>query len=213
MNWKTNIFDSGNYYFPIDCFFVRPESSWEESCPLSPGIPEKRMPSQSKGQCLGSGKVQYCSTTSNFSTRLLWVFEKNYTPNAQEYLKKGCLYSLRGSVLAQVKTNFVLLPFYQLFYQTLISVWKVSCTKSPRILEERMSLQSEGQCLGSGNNYLQLLCREIIEFLLYQFGLQNITSVARDILQAKLVKGTRGEVKILISRKSCCTAQFYRLLE
>ena len=31
-------------------------------------------------------------------------------------------------------------------------------------------------------------------------------------MQDKLVKGTRGEVKILISRKSCCT-QFYRLLE
>ena len=34
----------------------------------------------------------------------------------------------------------------------------------------------------------------------------------RDILQAKLVSGTLGEVKFLISRKSCCT-QFYRLLE
>ena len=45
-------------------------------------------------------------------------------------------------------------------------------------------------------NYLQLLCREIIEFLLGsrdQFG------------EAKLVKGTRGEIKFLISRKSCLT--------
>ena len=59
------------------------------------------------------------------------------------------------------------------------------------------------------SNYLQLLCREIIEFLLYRgFPRPNITSVARDILQAKLVKETRGEVKFLISRKSCC-AQFY----
>ena len=37
-------------------------------------------------------------------------------------------------------------------------------------------------------------------------------SVSRDILQAKLVKGSRGEVQFLISRKSCCT-QLYRLLE
>ena len=44
------------------------------------------------------------------------------------------------------------------------------------------------EAAGVYNKYLQLLCREIIEFLL-----------------------TRGEVKILISRKSC--TQFYRLLE
>ena len=43
-----------------------------------------------------------------------------------------------------------------------------------------------------------------------QFGMQSNTSVARDILQAKLVKGTRCKVKFSISRKSCCT-QFYRL--
>ena len=41
-------------------------------------------------------------------------------------------------------------------------------------------------------NCLQQLCRKIIEFLLY--------------------RETRGEVKVYISRKSCCT-QFYRLLE
>ena len=67
------------------------------------------------------------------------------------------------------------------------------------------------------NNYLQLLSGKLQNFYFTegsrdQFGLQNITSVARGIFQAKLVKGTRGEVKILISRKSCCT-QFYRLLE
>jgi len=39
------------------------------------------------------------------------------------------------------------------------------------------------------NNYSQLLCREIMEFYF-----------------------TEGKVKLLISRKSCCT-QFYRLLE
>ena len=37
-------------------------------------------------------------------------------------------------------------------------------------------------------------------------------SCHRDILQAKLVKGTRGVVKFSFSRKICCT-QFYRLLE
>ena len=41
--------------------------------------------------------------------------------------------------------------------------------------------------------------------------MQNITSVAKE-MQVKLVKGTRGEVKVFISRKSCCT-QFYHLLE
>ena len=44
------------------------------------------------------------------------------------------------------------------------------------------------------NNYLQLLCREIMEFLLFYF-----TGGFRDPL-AKLVKGTRGEVKFLISQ-------------
>ena len=74
-------------------------------------------------------------------------------------------------------------------------------------------------------NYLQLFCSELYNFYctmyilhtassgsLDQFGLQNITSVARDILQAKFVKGTRGEVEFLIFRKRCC-AQFYHLLE
>ena len=63
------------------------------------------------------------------------------------------------------------------------------------------------------NNYLQQLCREIIEFLFTEgsWDLQNIMSVATDILQAKLVNGTQGEEK-KISWKSCC-AQFYRLLE
>ena len=73
------------------------------------------------------------------------------------------------------------------------------------------------------NNYLQLLFREIIEFLLYRGFPRPIWPAnydersegyfryARDILQAKLAKGTRGEVKILISRKCCCT-QFYRLV-
>ena len=40
------------------------------------------------------------------------------------------------------------------------------------------------------------------------FNDNTYTLYARDILQAKLVKGTRGKLKILISRKSCCT-QFY----
>ena len=64
-------------------------------------------------------------------------------------------------------------------------------------------------------NYLQLLCREMIEFSLSedsqdQFGLQNISSdVANDILQDKLVEGARGEVRILISQKKL----LYRILE
>ena len=58
-------------------------------------------------------------------------------------------------------------------------------------------------------NYLQLLCREIMEFYFTE-GFPR--PIARDILQAKLVEGARGKVKFLISRKSCCT-QFYRLLE
>ena len=44
------------------------------------------------------------------------------------------------------------------------------------------------------------------------FTLQRAPETNLAILQAKLVKGTRGEVKFLISRKNCCT-QFYRLLE
>ena len=52
--------------------------------------------------------------------------------------------------------------------------------------------------VGGNYKYLQLLCKEIIEFLLYR-GFPR-------------VKGTLGKVKILISRKSYCT-QFYRLLE
>ena len=46
----------------------------------------------------------------------------------------------------------------------------------------------------------------------YKFGLQSIMSVASHVLKAKLVKGTRGKVKILISPNSCFT-QFYRLLD
>ena len=46
-------------------------------------------------------------------------------------------------------------------------------------------------------NHLHLLCREIIEF----FTLQRVTEIN---LLAKLVEGTQREVKIVISRKSCC---------
>ena len=67
-------------------------------------------------------------------------------------------------------------------------------------------------------NYLQLLCREIIEFLIER-GFPRPIWPAKDhergmgdLLQAKFVKRTRGEVKNLISRKSRCT-QFYRLLD
>ena len=42
------------------------------------------------------------------------------------------------------------------------------------------------------HNYQQQLCREIIEFLLYPKPIWPETSVARDVLQAKLVKGTTG---------------------
>ena len=62
-----------------------------------------------------------------------------------------------------------------------------------------------------------LLCREIMEFLLYRGFPRPIWPAkyherSEGYFAGKLVKGTRGEVKILISRKSCCT-QFYRLLE
>ena len=52
------------------------------------------------------------------------------------------------------------------------------------------------------NNYLQLLCREIIEFLLYR-EFQRPTWPAKyhepseGYFQAKLIEGTRGEVKML----------------
>ena len=67
---------------------------------------------------------------------------------------------------------------------------------------------------GSGTiflTYLQLLYRDVILFITTLQGNYRIFTLQR-VPETNLVKGTRGEVKLLISRKRCST-QFYRLLE
>ena len=63
------------------------------------------------------------------------------------------------------------------------------------------------------SNYLQQICRECIELLLYRGFLRPIWHAkyyerSEDILHAKLVKGTRGEVKLLISREKFVVHNF-----
>ena len=82
-----------------------------------------------------------------------------------------------------------------------------------------MLLEGEARIFFKWNSLSTLLLllftttlQSIIEFLLYRGVPRPIWPAKYYKPQAKLFKGTRGEVKCLISRKSCCT-QFYRLLE
>ena len=90
-----------------------------------------------------------------------------------------------------------------------------------KLSEIGLNKHTDSAQLPQNNNHLQQLCREIIDFYFTygsrdQFGPSNYHERSEEYFAGQifcahignitqLVKGTRGEVKFLISQRSCCT--------